>query len=348
MPSISIDTFFACTLMVSVVLIATALSAGILNAHINGLQDLNEEEYLRAISENFLSSCGSPADWGTDRISVPETLGLAKNDSIYPNELDIDKVCRLNSQNAFALTYPQILRATRLKNIAWGMSVSQLMNISVDPSSNSTSDDFTTYTFRVYITQDGRPVATSLHYYLVARDFLFDAYNSTSTEGTSHIDAKIPNASNGTALLIVLAKATYDLRITAYAMRPFGHLSPEPQPNGYFLNLSPLNCTLSIDSNRSDIVLEKSHSFSYGYHSDLTSTSNTTYAIPTVLETSPIVLVISGSSSSTFFIEWTTYPQIPLEAGADFQRSECHSFNYIVTIKKTLYKLTLRFGGIDQ
>ena len=50
MPSISIDTFFACALMVSVVVISTALSAGVLTTHINSLQNLNEDEYFRAIS----------------------------------------------------------------------------------------------------------------------------------------------------------------------------------------------------------------------------------------------------------------------------------------------------------
>jgi hypothetical protein len=332
--------------MVSVVIISTALSAEILNAHINGLQDSNEEEYFRAISEYILTNCGTPADWGSNNTSVPETLGLAK-DSLRPNELDIDKICRLNSQNAFALTYPDILNAAKLKNVALGVSLSQLMNISVIPSSKSTLGDSTTYTFMVSVSQDGAPVVASLHYYIVAKDFLSDLYNRTSIDGISYIDVELPNTSNGTASLVTFARAMHDPRMTAYSVYSFGHLFTEPWPNNMFLDLSPLNYTLSVSSNRSDIVLERSYAFTYSYQFNLTSTSNTTYAIPAILERSPIALVICGSNASTFFIEWTAYPQIPLETGADFQNSECYSFSYIVTIKATLYKFTLRFGGMN-
>lgn len=125
-------------------------------------------------------------------------------------------------------------------------------------------------------------------------------------------------------------------------------MSPEPSPNGTFLNLSPLNDTLYASSNSSDMTFQKGYAFSYGYQFNLTLASNTTYALPTISETSPTVLAMSGSNASDFFIEWAAYPQIPLEVGSNFQNSESHSFSYMVTIKKTFYKLTLRFGGINQ
>lgn len=334
--------------MVSVVIIASTLSASILSAHINSLQDLNEEEYFKAISEYIVSDRGTPPDWGSYKNLIPDTLGLAKNDSLYPNELDSDKIGRLNPQNTFALMYTDILSAARLKNIAIGISVSQLMNIAITLTSNSTLANATAYTFRVQVNQDGTPQMTYLHYYVIAKNFLSDAYNSTSSDGTSNLNVEIPNPSNGTASLVVFTRASHDPRITAYAVYSFGHLSPEPSPNGTFLNLSPLNDTLYASSNSSDMTFQKGYAFSYGYQFNLTLASNTTYALPTISETSPTVLAMSGSNASDFFIEWTAYPQIPLEVGSNFQNSESHSFSYMVTIKKTFYKLTLRFGGINQ
>jgi hypothetical protein len=37
---------------------------------------------------------------------------------------------------------------------------------------------------------------------------------------------------------------------------------------------------------------------------------------------------------------------VSLEAGADFSRSEANVFTYTVTIRNTLYRLTLRFGDV--
>lgn len=189
--------------MVSVVIIASTLSASILSAHINSLQDLNEEEYFKAISEYIVSDRGTPPDWGSYKNLIPDTLGLAKNDSLYPNELDSDKIGRLNPQNTFALMYTDILSAARLKNIAIGISVSQLMNIAITLTSNSTLANATAYTFRVQVNQDGTPQMTYLHYYVIAKNFLSDAYNSTSSDGTSNLNVEIPNPSNGTASLVV-------------------------------------------------------------------------------------------------------------------------------------------------
>ncbi len=348
MPSISIDTFFACTLMVAVVLISTVLSSGILTSHINSLQGLNQEEYFQAISQYIVSSTGTPVDWGSNATTIPVAFGLAKSDSLYANELDIDKVCRLNTQNAFALTYLETLSAARLKDIALGISISQLIDISISPISNFTSENSTNYNFKVYTTMDGAPVQTSLHYYVVAKDFLYDASNLTSNDGTSQIEVQIPNASSGNASLIIFARANYDTRITAYGAYSFGLISPEPTPNETSVEMSPLNYTLSTTPIGLNTTLDKCYALSYEYCFNLSSTSSTTYQIPRILDNSPIVLVVSGSSNQGNFTEWTSYPQIPFKAGADFKNSESYSFSYIVTVKNTLYKLTLSFGGNSQ
>ena len=348
MPSISIDTYFACTLMVSVVLVSTVLSSGILLPHIDSTQSMNQEGYFQALSEYVLSNVGAPADWGVNETSVPYTFGLAKANSPYTNELDIDKICRLNVQNAFALTYVEMLRAARLKDIAMSISVSQLMDILVSLSSNSTSTDSAKYIFEIYATEDGMPVQTSLHYYVVARDYTYDAFNTTANNGTGYIEFEIPNASNGTVSLIIFARASHDARITAYCTYSFGHLSAEPSPYGTFATMTPLNYTLLTESNSSDTTIEKCYALSYAHSFELALRSDGRYEIPRILESGPIVLVVSGLSNSTFFVEYTSYPQIPFHAGADFTPAESYSYGVIVTVKNTLLRVGLLFGGISQ
>ena len=348
MPSISIDTFFACTLMVSVVLISTVLSSGILTSHIDSLQSLNQEGYFQALSEYFLSNVGAPADWGANATAVPYTFGLAKDNSLYINELDIDKVCRLNTKNAFALTYVEMLRAARLKDIAMSISISQLMDISISLSSNSTSLDSTTYIFKIYATEDGTPIQTSLHYYVITRGYEYDAFNATANDGTSYIEVEISNALIGTVSLVIFAKANHDARMTAYSIYSFGHLSLDPSPYGTFVTATPLNYTLSTDFNSSDTTIEKCYALSYSYRFELAQSSDGKYRIPKILEDSPIILVVSGSSNSSYFAECTSYPQIPFQAGANFTPAESYSYSYIVTVKNTLLRLTLSFGGISQ
>jgi hypothetical protein len=348
MPSISIDTFFACTLMVSVVLISTVLSSGILASHINSLQGLNQEEYFQAISEYILSNAGTPADWGSNATTIPDTFGLAKTNSLYTNELDIDKVSRLNTQNAFALTYVDTLRAARLKDIALSISISQMMNISISLSSNSTSLNSTKYSFKIYANEDGAPVQTFLHYYVIARNFVYDAFNATANDGTSHIDVEIPNTSSGTVSLVIFARPNHDSRMTAFAVYSFGHLSADPSLDGTFAKLTPLNYTLSIDLNGSETTLEKCYALSYGYRFDLAQNAEGKYQIPEILEDSPTVLIVLGSSNSSHFTEWASYPQIPFDSGADFKNAESYSYSYIVAVKNVLCRLTLRFGGISQ
>jgi hypothetical protein len=348
MPAISIDTFFACTLMITVVIGATVLSSGILDAHVSRYKDLNEDNYLRAASDYMLLNSGVPADWGSNGSTVPSAFGLAKRGSQDPFELDIDKVCRLNSQNVFALTYAQMLTAAELKNVALGVSVSQLLNVSATLYSNSTLRNATAYAFKVSVSQDGAPRAASLNCYVVAENFLYRVSGNASDSGVGYVDVEIPNVSNGTALFIVFARALHDARITAYGVYPFEHLFTELGPRNSFLNVSPLNHRLWLNLNYSGIVLWNAYAFSYVYQSNLTVASDTSYTIPRILDKSPIVLVVTGSNGSTFFLQWTSYPQIPLKAGADFSNAECHSFSYVVTVEGVFYELKFCLGGLSQ
>ena len=346
MPANSIDTFFACVLIVSAVFASIALLSGTLTAQTNSVQDSNQDEYFRAVSESILWDAGNPTNWGSIGNEVPQSFGLAKESSVLTDELDIDKISRLNPQNLFSLSYPNILEAAGMTDNALGLSASQLLDISVSLSGNSTMGNATEYTFNFFVSQQGIPVQTSLHCYVIANDFEADAYSNTSTDGLGSVNFELPNASNGTALLVTFARATADPTITAYQTYRFAHLSSENQTDNTFLTLTPLNYTLYLTQNQPGISIQNSLAFSYDYQTNLTATSNSTYTIPTISDSSPIVLVTCGSNSSTFFTEWTSYPQIPFYVGADFQNSESQEFTYLVTVNGFLCRLTFQFGGL--
>jgi hypothetical protein len=345
MPAISIDTFFACSLIVAVALLATASLAGTMQARIDSLQDLNKNDYLRNIAEHIVTSDGTPADWGSTG-TIPNSFGLSDRDSAYLYELDIDKIGRLNNQNDYALSYVQASNAARLNNIAFGISISQMLSVSVTLSANISIGDETAYTFEISVSQASGPTSAALQGYVVAKDYLSDVSNTTTSTGVGYITVQIPNASGGPALLIVFARASFDDRVTSYATYSFAHLSQEPSSNHTFLGLSPLNYTLNVEKKFPGATIEHGYAFSYAYQSNLTSTSATTYAIPEFVDKSPTVLVISGLNGTTSFVEWTAYPDIPLDFGADFENSEQNVFVYTVLVKETLYKLTLSLGDV--
>ncbi|MCW4014993.1 MAG: hypothetical protein NWF06_01350 [Candidatus Bathyarchaeota archaeon] len=344
MPATSIDTFFACILIVLVVVLSMAATTRIVAPYISGLQDVNEEEYLRKIVEYILVNSGSPEGWGQNQSVTPEVFGLATADS-FSYELDVDKVSRLNSQNVYALNYFEMFDSVRLDTVALRFSFSQIMDVSISLDSNVTVAGSTTYSFNVSVSREQAPVASSLQCYLVANNFLGNATSSTSSSGQGTVEMVVPNDSNGTALLIVFARSPYDARLTARGVYVFGHLSSEPLSTNTFLDLSPLNNTLQVDPNVSGLSLESAYEFSYDYHSALISTSNETYSVTDFLDLSPNVLVVTGWNDSDFFVEWTTYPQVPLEMGANFEDADCFSFNYVVTIGGVFYRFNVQCGG---
>lgn len=345
MPATSIDTFFACALLVSVALLATASLAGTMQDRITAMQDLNQGDYLRNIAEHLVTSCGTPVNWGSAGM-VPSSFGLADGDSSYLYTLDIDKVSRLNNQHTYSLSYGQASIASRLNNIALGISVSQMLSVTVTLAGNSSIGDETAYTFKVAVSQASGPVSASLQCYVVTKDSVSAVSNVTSSAGVGYVTVQVPNSSSGPALFVVFARAEFDERVTAYEAYSFAHLSQEPTPNHTFLGLSPLNYTLNVEETFPDVTVEHGYAFSYSYQSNLTATSATTYAVPEFVDKSPIVLVTSGVNDTTQFIEWTAYPCVPLDFGADFENSEQNVFAYTVLIKGAFYKLTLSFGDV--
>jgi hypothetical protein len=334
--------------MVSVVIMTTVTVAGTMMNRIQSWKDLNEESYLKSIADNILSSTGIPADWGSDTNVKPGEFGLAASGFSSSIELDSDKICRLNTENYFSLSYTDILTTAGLTDVAMRISISQIMQVSISLFSSTSQGDSTLYTFKVTVDQDSGPTTASLHCYVIARNFLLQQYGNTSTDGVGYVkNVQIPNESNGTVALVVFARAAQDPMMTSYGVQLFSHPSQQTLSDNTFLDLSPLNYTLYLDSKFPNMTIGSGYAFSYDYQAALTQISNTSRTIPRILDSSPTVLVVTGLNQSDFFAEWTAYPQVPFQTGSDFNNSESHTFSYVVIIKDTLYKLTLSFGDIN-
>ena len=345
MPTESIDAFFACTLLVSVALLATASLAGTMQARIDKLPDFNKNDYLNAIAEYILTNSGSPAEWGATG-TAPLTFGLSRSGSNLLYEVDIDKISRLNNKSSYALSYVQAINAARLQNIAFGISVSQILSIDVELAKVVSSESLTEHTFTTTVKHATGPVNATLQCYVVAGDFTSSVYNTTLRTGLGYINVQIPNSASGPALLIIFARAAFDERITSYAAYSFAHLSQEPESNFTFLTLSPLNYTMSVVYNFPNVTINKAYAFSYNYQTNLTALSAASYAIPRWVDESPIVLVACGYNGTTPFIEWTAYPNVPFNFGANFEDAEQNTFSYVVIIKETFYQVTISFGDV--
>jgi hypothetical protein len=79
LPAISIDTFFACSLMVLLVLSAMAATAGLLYPPISSSFGTEASKRYEEIAKHILLNVGKPADWGKNSQTVPEELGLAED-----------------------------------------------------------------------------------------------------------------------------------------------------------------------------------------------------------------------------------------------------------------------------
>ena len=343
MPSTSIDTFFACSLLVSVAIIATAFLAGTMQTRIDNFQNPNNN-LLQNIADHIVTSCGIPQEWGRNANITPSSFGLAKNGSLTPYELDVDKVSRLNSQNNNSLSYMALSQAARLDDIAFKISFSQMLSITITPASNNTIQGTTTYTFLIQVSQSSGPVQATLHCYTVTGGSFSQISNETSENGIGYITAQISSSSNEPAFLIVFARASFDERMTSYAVYSFDkNLQTELPENSY---LTPLNYSLNLDTNLTNVVITKGYAFTFSYQLNLTTTSGASIGIPEIVDKSPIILTVSGSNGSKAFVEWVSYPQIPLEVGSNFQNSQKNVITYIVSVRGSLYKLTMSFGDI--
>jgi hypothetical protein len=351
MPAISVDTFFACSLMVLLVLSAMAATSKVLYPYMNNTIDSGLAERYREISKYLLLNDGAPPNWGQNCQSIPTTFGLADADSANSYALDVDKISRLNSENLYALSYAQIFTALKISDVSFRIEIKPIFDVSINLTATFQSTNETLYEFEISTKDNGIPIQTELKCYVIAEDFL-ETNNVCTSEGEAHINITIPNDVGGPALLVTLAKATCDPRIVSFGVYAFAHDSADPKPKNTFLILSPLNHTLTASFGYSGINLSRVYALTINYYSILeqaaSGNQSATYDIPNFLDSSPTLLVATGWNSTVFFTEWTAYPLIPLEIGANFDTSvlsDIFAYTYIVTIKSALYECTVWLGG---
>ena len=348
MPSTSIDTFFACTIIVAVALIATAFLTSTMQTSINSTQDINKESYLESIADRIITSPGAPVNWGSSSI-VPADFGLAASSSTTPYELDMDKTTRLNNLNNYSLSYADMENAAKLNNIALGITISQVMSIDIEQTSNSTvnNGNDVSFNFAILTSINSEPTSASLKCYVVANSFLSNLTDSTSGIGVGAVTVQIPSSETGNAMLIVFAQASFDNRITSYAIYNFLNSQLESAPSNTILTLTPHNYNLSFSTNSTNIAILNGYTFTYLHQENLIPVQGATqYSIPTLIDKSPFVIVICGFDNGTYFQEWVSYPQVPFKAGSSFEGSEQNVFTYIVTINGVLYNLDISFGDV--
>jgi hypothetical protein len=345
-PSTSIDTFFACTIIVAVALISTAFLTSTMQTSIKSTENINKDSYLQAIANHIITNPGDPIDWGT-KSSVPIDFGLAVSSSTIPYELDINKITRLNSLNYYSLSYFDMANAAKLRNIAFGIAVSQVMSINIEQSSNMTVGNEVSFTFAVLTSIDSQPTNASLNCYVIANNYQTKISNCTSGIGVGYVSFQIPSASTNQAMLIVFARASFDDRITSYSIYNFQGSTQESAPRNTDLSITPFSNKLSFAINSTDLTIQSGYIFSYTYQKNLSpSDDNSQFLIPTLIDKSPYVLLVCGHDNNVYFQEWTSYPQVPLKSGSGFENSERNVFSYIVTINGVIYKTDVSFGDI--
>jgi hypothetical protein len=352
MPAISVDTFFACSLIILLVLSAMASASKLLYPHINSAVDLNIAERYESVSKYLLLNDGTPSNWGQDCKVVPETIGLAEAGSNTPYELDIDKVSKLNSENIHAVSYAQIFTALEMSDISFRIEMKPVFQVEVNLTSAFEEMNETSYDFEVSTEKHGVPVPSELKFYLIAENHL-ESNHAYVSNGRTHMNITLSNDINGPALLIVFARSVSNVRIVSFSGYSFAHNSAEPESKDTFLRLSPLNYSLNTSLIYPEINLSDAYALSFNYSSTLTQNANSsqsaTYNIPHLLDPSPTLIVVTGSNSTVLFTEWTAYPQIPLKTGVNILDSTALSniftYTYLVTIDSALYECTIWLGG---
>jgi hypothetical protein len=343
LPTSSFDTFFACTILVAAALVGMAFFASTMQTRIASTEDFNKGSYLKAIADHIITSAGSPANWGTDGV-LPTDFGLAKAIQTSSYELDRDKISRLSSLDDFALETSQISNAAKLSHIAIGISVRQVIDMNIFQTSNFTVGSSTSFDFAVSASINSKPTSASLHCYAVAHNYLEEINGSIPSAGSSQITVQIPSAETNGAFLIMFAKANIDDRITSYAIYNFAISSQELLSSTNRLNLSPLDYTLTINNTSPDLTVRNCYVFTYSYQRTLPDIDGRTKLIPKLIDNSPSVLVVCAFSADQYFQEWTAYPQVPLETGANFEGAQQNVFSYLITVDGVLYKLDLSLG----
>lgn len=350
MPTASIDTFFACTLMVILVVSTMAAMPRVLGPLLDIGENKNDDELIQQLAEYILLKTGTPLEWGSQHNYSPSYFGLASNDQ-QPYSLDADKVTRMNSENFHSVSYAQLLDSLKTSEVALRIRIETIFETSISMISSVSNGSITSYSFEVITQKSGLAVLSELSCYIVIRDYVDHANYSSNSNGETSPIFSIPNNVSGSALFVVLAKAAADPGIISFGVYSFGHNASSPEEKGTFVELSPLNCLLNTSYSYPDVQKSGAFAFSHGCWTNLTVLTNSTqaaeYSFPRFLDKSFTILVLTGLNDTRYFAEWVAYPQIPLTIGADFDSASFNenvaSFSYVVAINDALY--TFRIEG---
>jgi hypothetical protein len=342
--------------MILLVLSAMVGTSKLMAPYLNDLADRDSAGRFQHLASNLLLTTGSPSNWGQLKRIVPSAFGLTRADAVIPYELDLDKVTRLNSENIYSLAYSDIWQAFGVNDASFQIEIKMLFDLSVQLVSNSTQGNLTVYEFEVRAEKSGMPISADLRSYVVLRDFVNDTEASTSSNGASTLTMGIPNSINGTALFLAFAKSTVDPQVVSYIVYAFSHNSPNPLPNGTFVDLSPVNYILNASFAHATTEVIKAQVFTFSYNFSLTEltqgTQTVEYVVPRLIDSSASVMVVTGSNGSAYFAEWVAYPQVPLQIGADFSESITGSrvevCSQVVTIGSALYEVVTKWGGLSN
>ncbi|MBS7632305.1 hypothetical protein KEJ15_01610 [Candidatus Bathyarchaeota archaeon] len=350
MPATSIDTFFACSLMVLLTVVAMASTSKVIYSYMGSRQELSEVERLYALSKRLLLDCGNPANWGKHGEEVPEKFGLAESSVEAAYALDIDKVSRLNDRNHFEITYAQAYSALGIPDLSFKMEIQPVFGVTVNLTAKYEEANETTYTFKILTERGGASVSAELKCYAVSENRLQQS-DVHASSGQVYVNISIPNSDAGPALLVAFARSPHDSCIASFSAYPFQHGSAEPKTNGTYAKLSPLNHSLTVSVNHPLTNVSRAYALTFNHVSTLAQTTasnqSATYPIPSLTEPSPILLVAAGYNSTDFFTEWTAYPQIPIQFGVSpAGRSNTFTCHYIVRINAVIYRCTIWIGGL--
>lgn len=353
MPAASVDTFFACALMVLLVLSAMASTSKLLYPYMNYAVDKNVAERYKQISRYLLLNAGTPSDWGKSNQTTPTTFGIAKTGSDEPYDLDIDKATRLNSENAYAISYAQMFSALKMPDISFRIEIKPVFEVTINLTATYAGTNETIYQFEISTAKHGVPIPTDLKCYCIAEEYL-EAASPFTSSGRAYVNTTIPSTVRGPALLAVLARSIYQRKTVSFNSYSFAHGSAKPEPDGTFLRFGLLNHTLDASFAQSNLTLLKTWAFTFDHNSILSETASdnqsVTYDIPRFADSGPIIIVSTGTNSTTFFSEQITYPQIPLQTGADFAilktNAKVSTYTYSVTIDSAIYECIIWIGGL--
>lgn len=355
MPAVSVDTFFACSLMVLLVLTAMATTSKVLYPHIENGAGNDVSLKAMEISRYLLLTAGYPADWGQHGQMVPDSLGFASADDDLAYGLDVDKVSRLNSESRFSLGYAEMFSALGMPDVSFRISLKPLFDVTAELAHIYPLTDETVYEFDVLIDKNGLTVAGELVWYVVAGEYLGSG-TAPALDGQVSFNVTLQNALQGPGLLVVFVRSCYDDRMGSFSFQRFAHGLVLPEPDGTFLRLSPLNNTLDAYFLAENLSVLDVYALTFGHNFSLIisggSGQSMTYQIPGLADSGPIVLVATGRNGSRFFAEWAAYPQVPVVAGADLAGAtglaDVSACQCVVSVRGGLYECTVWVGGLRE